>query len=204
MALDNLISVSFTDEELTKISTAIEQINTILKGKAINLTPEDRRQYGSIADRNKLLVDKAKFYMEKAPHTVPKTIDKAEFDRDYAARGQVETPLRELTMVAEKLRDTKTLLDYDNLQVAQAYYRYVKFLADQNEPGTTTIYQDLKLHYPGGGKKASDKNKKPEDKKPGDKKPEDKKPEDKKPDDKKPDDKKKPDNGGPDIHLPEE
>ena len=50
MALDNLISVSFTDEELTKISTAIEQINTILKGKAINLTPEDRRQYGSIAD----------------------------------------------------------------------------------------------------------------------------------------------------------
>ena len=194
MALDNLISVSFTDEELTKISAAIEQINTILKGKAINLTPEDRRQYGSIADRNKLLVDKAKFYMEKAPTTVPKTIDKAEFDRDYAARGQVETPLRELTMVAEKLRDTKTLLDYDNLQTAMAYYRYVKYLASQNEPGTTTIYQDLKLHYPGGGKKASDKNKKPEDKKPGDKKPEDKKP----------DDKKKPDNGGPDIHLPEE
>ena len=194
MALDNLISVSFTSEELTKISAAIEQINTVLKDKAINLTPAERRQYGSIADRNKLLVDKAKFYMEKAPHTVPKTIDKAEFDRDYAARGQVEAPLRELTMVAEKLRDTKTLLDYDNLQVAQAYYRYVKYLASQNEPGTTTIYQDLKLHYPGGGKKASDKNKKPEDKKPGDKKPEDKKP----------DDKKKPDNGGPDIHLPEE
>ena len=193
MALDNLISVSFTDEELTKISTAIEQINTILKGKAINLTPEDRRQYGSIADRNKLLVDKAKFYMEKAPHTVPKTIDKAEFDRDYAARGQVETPLRELTMVAEKLRDTKTLLDYDNLQVAQAYYRYVKFLAEQNEPGTTTIYQDLRQHYH-GGRKAEGKEKKP-----GDKKPEGKKPEDKKPDDKK-----KPDNGGPDIHLPEE
>lgn len=199
MALDNLISVSFTSEELTKISAAIEQINTVLKDKAINLTPEDRRQYGSIADRNKLLVDKAKFYMEKAPHTVPKTIDKAEFDHDYAARGQVEAPLRELTMVAEKLRDTKTLLDYDNLQTAMAYYRYVKYLASQNEPGTTTIYQDLKLHYPGGGKKASDKNKKPEDKKPGDKKPEDKKPEDKKPDDKK-----KPDNGGPDIHLPEE
>ena len=188
MALDNLISVSFTDEELTKISTAIEQINTILKGKAINLTPEDRRQYGSIADRNKLLVDKAKFYMEKAPTTVPKTIDKAEFDRDYAARGQVETPLRELTMVAEKLRDTKTLLDYDNLQTAMAYYRYVKYLASQNEPGTTTIYQDLRQYYH-GGRKAEGKEKKP-----GDKKPEGKKP----------DDKKKPDNGGPDIHLPEE
>lgn len=192
MALDNLISVSFTSEELTKISAAIEQINTVLKDKAINLTPEDRRQYGSIADRNKLLVDKVKFYMEKAPTTVPKTIDKAEFDRDYVAREQMETPLRELTMVAEKLRDTKTLLDYDNLQAAQAYYRYVKYLASQNEPGTTTIYQDLKLHYP--GRKAADKDKKPDEKKPGDKKP----------DGKKPDEKKKPDNGEPDIHLPEE
>lgn len=197
MALDNLISVSFTSEELTKISAAIEQINTVLKDKAINLTPEDRRQYGSIADRNKLLVDKAKFYMEKAPTTVPKTIDKAEFDRDYAAREQMETPLRELTMVAEKLRDTKTLLDYDNLQAAQAYYRYVKFLSEQNEPGTTTIYQDLRQHYP--GRKASDKGKQPDGKKPGDKKPGDKKPEEKKPEDKK-----KPDNGEPDIHLPEE
>ena len=193
MALDNLISVSFTSEELTKITGAIEQHNTVLSGKVVNLPPGERKQYGSIADRNKLLVDKAKFYMEKAPHTVPKTIDKAEFDRDYAARGQVEAPLRELTMVAEKLRDTKTLLDYDNLQVAQAYYRYVKFLAEQNEPGTTTIYQDLRQHYH-GGRKAEGKEKKP-----GDKKPEGKKPEDKKPDDKK-----KPDNGGPDIHLPEE
>ncbi len=82
--------------------------------------------------------------------------------------------------------------------MAQAYYRYVKFLADQNEPGTTTIYQDLKQHYH-GGRKAADKDKQPDGKQPGDKKPEGKKPEDKKPDDKK-----KPDNGGPDIHLPEE
>ena len=52
--------------------------------------------------------------MEKAPQTMPRTIDKAEFDRDYAARTQIEAPLRELTIVAEKLRDTKTLLDFDN------------------------------------------------------------------------------------------
>ncbi len=179
MALDNLLSVSFTSEELTKITGAIEQLNTVLSGKVVNLTPEERRQYGSIADRNKLLVDKAKFYMEKAPQTVPQTIDKAEFDRDYAARGQVEAPLRELSMVTEKLRDTKTLLDFDNLQAALNYYRYVRYLASQNEPGTTTIYQDLKQHYPGGGKKAEDKNKKPGNKKP------------------------KP-GGGDDIHQPEE
>lgn len=151
MALDNLISVQFTEEELGRIRAAIDELNTVLIGKAVNLTPDERRQYGSIADRNKVLVDKAKFYMEKSPVTLPRTVDKAEFDRDYAAREQLETPLRELTIVVEKLRDTKTLLDFDNFQATLAYYRYVKYLAGQNEPGTTSIYRDMKLHYQRGG-----------------------------------------------------
>ena len=152
MAIDNIISVSFSDEDVEKMNAAIRILNEVMEGKAVNLTPEERRQYGSIADRNKLLVDKAKFYMEKAPQTMPRTIDKAEFDRDYAARAQIEAPLRELTIVAEKLRDTKTLLDFDNLQNTLAYYRYVKYLASENEPGTTSIYQDMKQHYHGGRK----------------------------------------------------
>ena len=151
MAIDNTISIVFTDAEIEKINQGIALLNEVLEGKAVNLSPEERRQYGSIADRNKLLVDKAKFYMEKAPHTLPRTIDKAEFDRDYAARTQIETPLRELSIVTEKLRDTKTLLDFDNLQSSLTYYRYVKYLASENEPGMTSIYEDMKLHYGRGG-----------------------------------------------------
>ncbi len=162
MALDNLISVEFTEEELAQISAAIAQLNTVLVGKAVNLTPAERRQYGSIADRNKILVDKAKFYMDKAPDTLPRTIDKAEFDRDYLVRSQLEAPLRELSMVVEKIRDTKTLLDFDNFQATIAYYRYVKYLSEQNEPGTTTIYQDLRQHYSGGRTAGSGENAAPE------------------------------------------
>ncbi len=150
MALDNLISVQFTQEELTKIDDAIAQINSVLVGKAVNLSPEERTQYGSIADRNKVLVDKCKAYMEQAPETLPRTIDKAEFDADYQARQQIEKPLRDINRVVEKLTDTKTLLDHDNLQASLTYYRYVKYLANENEAGTTTIYNDLKQHYRGG------------------------------------------------------
>ncbi len=150
MALDNLISVEFTPEELTTINNAITQINGVLAEKAVNLSPEERTQYGSIADKNKLLVDKCKAYMEQAPETLPRTIDKAEFDADYEARQQIEKPLRDLKRVVEKLTDTKTLLDHDNLQASLTYYRYVKYLASENEAGTTTIYSDLKQHYRGG------------------------------------------------------
>lgn len=123
MALDNLISISFATDELVQITTALQQITTVLQGKAINLTPAERKQYGSIADRNKVLVDKCKTYMEQAPDTLPPTIDKAEFDADYATRQQLEIPLKHLNRIAEKITDTKILLDHDNYNCAIAYYR---------------------------------------------------------------------------------
>ncbi len=150
MALDNLISVNFSKEDVERINQAINSINEVLKGKAINLTGEERQQYGSIADRNRVLVDKCKAYMEQAPETIPRTIDKAEFDRDYEARKRIEMPLRDLQRVVEKMTDTKTLLDHDNFQASLTYYRYIKYLASENEAGTTTIYNDLKQHYKGG------------------------------------------------------
>lgn len=156
MALDNLISVEFTNEQLAKINQAIALLNEVLAGKSVNLTPEERKQYGSIADRNKVLVDKVKFYMAAAPETVPRTINKVEFEQDYIARAQIENPLKALQLVTEKMSDTKVLLDFDNFQATLAYYRYVKYLADQNEPGTTTIYQDLRQHYSAGTTAASD------------------------------------------------
>ena len=58
MVIDNIISVSFSDEDVEKMNAAIRMLNEVMEGKTVNLTPEKRRQYGSIADRNKLLVDK--------------------------------------------------------------------------------------------------------------------------------------------------
>ena len=43
MALDNLISIEFTQLELDDISTALTSISNILAGKVINLTPEERQ-----------------------------------------------------------------------------------------------------------------------------------------------------------------
>ncbi|MHA3046885.1 hypothetical protein JSO59_005900 [Riemerella anatipestifer] len=147
MAIDNLISVEFSAQELKTIDDAIGAILGVIQPKAINLSPEERRQYGRIADKNKVLVDKCKLYMEQDPSTVPPTIDKAEFDKDYLARTQLEAPLKKLDRVIEMMTDTKTLLDYDNYTAAVSYYRYVKFLATQNQAGTTSIYKDLSTHY---------------------------------------------------------
>ncbi|MCW1961290.1 hypothetical protein [Chryseobacterium viscerum] len=147
MALDNLISISFTAEELNNLDQALHTIETVLSGKTINLTPEERQQYGSIAEQNKLFVNKAKIYMEQYPQYVPNFLDKAEFDKDYLGREQVEQRLQIMSSLTEQLSDTKVLLDHDNYHNAITFYRNMKFLSGENVPGTNVIYEDLKQFF---------------------------------------------------------
>ena len=147
MALENLISVEFTNAELTKLDDAISIIESVLLGKTINLTPEQRQQYGSIAEQNKLFVNKAKGYMEQYPQYVPPFLDKAEYDKDYDARQQMESRMQRLNSLTEQFSDTKILLDFDNYHNSLTFYRNVKYLSSENVPGTNVIYDDMKQFF---------------------------------------------------------
>ena len=47
MGFNNLIQLSFSEEELTQLNAAFAEINTILKAKSIpHLTPSERQKYG--------------------------------------------------------------------------------------------------------------------------------------------------------------
>ena len=147
MAFDNLMSVSFSSDELTALDQAIQSIETILSGKTINLTPEQRQQYGRIAEQNKLFVNKAKSYMEQYPQYIPGFLDKTEFDKDYSMREQLEGRLQRLDSVVEQLSDTKILLDHDNYHNSITFYRNVRYLSGENVPGTNVIYDDMKQFF---------------------------------------------------------
>ncbi len=147
MALENLISVTFTQEELTRLTEGMQMIKEVLADKTVNLTPDQRGQYGRIANQNKLIVDKAKNYMEQHPSWVPRFLDKEEFDRDYTTRNQIESHVQQLQNLSQQLVDTKTLLDHDNYTNALSFYRMMRFLAGENEPGAKTVYQDMKVLF---------------------------------------------------------
>lgn len=150
MALENLFSLKFTDAELVELDDAIGVIERVLRGKTTNLTPEQRQQYGSIAEQNKLFVNMAKNYMEQYIIFVPVFLDKAEFDRDFVARQQLDSRMQRLNSIVEQLSDTKILLDFDNYHNAITFYRNVKYLSGENMPGTTVIYEDMKQFFTAG------------------------------------------------------
>lgn len=159
MAFENLISVQFADTELQQLDAALQSIEAVLAGKTVNLTPQQRQQYGSIAEQNKLFVNKAKGYMEQYPAHVPPFLSKPEFDADYAARQLIESRLQRLQSIAEQLSDTKVLLDHDNYFNALSFYRNIRFLSNENVPGTSTLYQDMKQFFmpAAGGSDNTDK-----------------------------------------------
>ena len=147
MALDNYISVSFTEAELSTLDAALAQIQSVLDGKTINLSPEQKKQYGSINEENKVLVNKVNDTEANFPEHHPYFLDKAEFDRDFAARQIMESRAEILQSLTEQFVDTKTLLDFDNMNYSVAYYRYMKALSQQEVPGTTSIYENLRQVY---------------------------------------------------------
>ncbi len=153
MALDNLISFELTAAELTEIDAAIENISKIIAPKVVNLTPEERKQYGRIGNRTENWIDKVKGYMDGNESLVPAYINKPEHDKDYAARKALQPRLNKLNAIVEGLDDTQKLISSDLYQNSIAFYRNMKITALQNVPGSTSIYQDLQAQFPGPGKK---------------------------------------------------
>lgn len=159
----NLISVSMSTEDLQKLDEAIQTIETVITGKTRNLSEEERRQFGRIAEQNKLFVNKAKDYMEEYPQHIPAFLDKQEFDRDFEARKVIEKRLIRLEGITEQLSDTKILLDNDNYTNALTFYRNIRFLSGEDVPGTTSIAKDLSQFFPHSKKKAEEVEEKTEE-----------------------------------------
>jgi len=149
MALENLISLALTPAELTAIDNAITIIETTLAGKVVNLTPEERSQYGRISNRTENWIDKVKGYVGTTPALVPPYIDTTEYSKDYQARQDLKPRLTRLASVFESLDDTQKLISSDLWHNSIAFYRNLKIASQQNVPGSTAIYNDLKIQFPG-------------------------------------------------------
>lgn len=146
----DLIQLSFSEEEKASLKDALRTIQDIIKPTAPNLSTDERREYGSIAEQNKLKINKARTYMAEYPAFVPAFVDVEEFERDYQARQEIGEILIAITDLERQLSDIKILLDYDNYQDVLAFYRSVRYHAKEQDSSAITIYNDMKKLFPRG------------------------------------------------------
>jgi hypothetical protein len=154
MALDNLISVVFTDEEMARVDSAMSEIENIIAGKAINLTPKQRQTYGRVAYEMEVWIDKVFNYMGQDPKLVPSYISLEEHTSDIVAHRALNPRIERLKSILQSMEDTNRLLGSDLYSNSLAYYRSLREAAKVNAVGASSKYSDLKQQFP-GGKKAS-------------------------------------------------
>lgn len=143
MPLKDLIQNQFTQADLELIQESVAKILAVLTGKTVNLTPEERQKYGSINEQNKLFVNKVNDVHSSHPQFDTAKVNWAEFASDFAIRKTLENIISQLQSITEQLDDTKILHDNDNYQQALSQYGYISYLAGENEPGTTTIKEEM-------------------------------------------------------------
>ena len=148
MSLDNLISFDLSDEEVKTINEAVSSIETILEGKTVNLTPEERQTYGRLGNRTENWISKVLEYIDGRPELTPMYIKVNELKRDQETRKKLLPILKQLAFLSESIDDTTVLLGNDIYNYALAYYRNIKLVSQENVPGTTEVYNDLAAQFP--------------------------------------------------------
>jgi hypothetical protein len=147
-----LIQQHFTGAEKTNANNAVISLEVIINPKSRNLTPEERQQYGSINEQNKLLVNKAKDFHDAEPAKSSPDVNWTEFNNDFADRVFLEALALKLESLANRIRETKILHDYDNYQNTLLDYHYTDFKANHsNDAGYETKYNEMKQFFPNAG-----------------------------------------------------
>lgn len=149
MALENLISVEFTQEELQKIDGLLTQLEEALKPKFINLTTDQRKELARVGVKTEGWVARVQGYMAQYPDLVLRHIDTAEFNKDFTARQALLPRLNRLQALTARVDDTALLLGSDLYNTSIAYYKGIKAMADSNAPNAKVVHTDLKQQFPG-------------------------------------------------------
>lgn len=147
MGLTNLNSTHLSSAKITAAQNAIAALETALAEITINLTPEDRRKYGSINEQNKLFVNKIYDYNKSQSNLSSPEVDWDEFNRDHSSRNNMEMMISRLESIITRLNNAKTLHDYDNYQSALVDYSYTTYKAGTSASGFEDKYKDLKQFF---------------------------------------------------------
>jgi len=150
--MKNLIKFFLTAEEIEQLIYHITQIENILRGKLAVLSRKERSHFGSVKEKNKLLIDKAYQYRRSSPSMSSPEVDWDEFIRDYQMRGFIESFLFRISSLTYSLESTKMLHDYDNYRDALTDYAYTKYKIASDESGFDQKAAEMQQFFSRTGK----------------------------------------------------
>ncbi|MBN2743987.1 MAG: hypothetical protein JXR39_08855 [Marinilabiliaceae bacterium] len=149
--MENKVSITLAAAAITNITTALATIEKNLPA-LINLTADDRKALPKMGDKTLAFVSKALEYAKQNPTLVPTFLNMAEFEKDVTAASSLNTVLKPLQQLTEKLDDTTLQAGSEAYSAALVFYASIKSAAKAGVPGVKTINDDLQARFPGRSK----------------------------------------------------
>lgn len=150
MPFTNFENRHFTPEEVIAVNDALTALEVALTPKLANLSAEERKQYGSINEQNKLIVNKVKDYYDTQPGLSSPDVDWDEFNSDYDSRTVVRSVLQRMEALHTGINNARILHDWDNYHAALTDYDYAKYKHGTAAPGYETKVNELAQFFTGG------------------------------------------------------
>lgn len=156
MALQNQISISFTEEELQQLDEHIAGIETIVKSKMVALTAEQNGLYGKLGNENEGWAATVYADCKQVSKLVPAdVVDMKEWDSDVLARQQLSPRVSRLEALITDMESTNRLIGFDLYNTCLTVYKYVKNRVEMGVAGFKEFYEKWSVQFPGrrGGPK---------------------------------------------------
>lgn len=148
MPTDNRISATITPANKSAVTASLASIRTTLNF-LVNLTEEERKRLPKIKDKTAGFDIKAANYMTARPDLVPGFVNVAELAKDRSLMTDLSDIIRDCSMLLESLQDTLMLAGSETLMAELSFYQNVRQASQRGVVGADTIYNDLKLRFPG-------------------------------------------------------
>lgn len=150
MPTNDLISSQMSNEQYQNCIAALQTIMNELSSISTNLTPQERQTYGSIHERNKLLVAKVRDYHIQQQSLSSPDVDWVTFEASWNSRNRFAEIEMLCNTVLEMCSDPRILHDYRLYQNALVDYDYSKYKAGStsNGVGYTTKVEEIKQFFP--------------------------------------------------------
>ena len=146
------INATLTDADLLDILNHIDQSKLKLPF-LINLTMKERKKYARQGAHIKSFNKKTLTYSQHHPQYVPSYLDINGTHADQELCDKLKAIKAQLDILSDGLQSTILALQNEVYAATRVVYRNVETATNQNVPGSSEIYNDLKQHFPRTGKR---------------------------------------------------
>lgn len=149
MAINNLSKTQLDPETAETLQTSLQGILDKLNPLGKSLTSEERRQFGSINERNKLITIKALDFHRQQPALQSPDVDWKAFDLSWETRSALVAIENLCYSILEVASDNRIIHDFDLYQMTLTDYDYTKYKAESTAAsgGYTFKFAELKQFF---------------------------------------------------------